>query len=113
MLDSQRDVIAASIPKTFQLLCGGGLSMAAAPDLKVVGQPVPRVEGPEKVSGEAEYTADVELAGTLCGKNVRSPHAHARIISIDTSRAKAMPGVHAVLTAADLPRKRIGRALKD
>jgi carbon-monoxide dehydrogenase large subunit len=87
--------------------------MAAAPTFSVVGQPVPRVEGPDKLTGAAQYTADFLLPGTLWGKNVRSPLAHARIVSIDTSRARAVPGVRAVLTAADIPNKRIGRSVRD
>src|SRR5438552_609808 len=87
--------------------------MAAAPAFSVVGRPVPRVEGPDKVTGAAQYSADFLLPGTLWGKNVRSPYPHARILKIDTSRAKALPGVRAVLTSADLPRKRIGRSVRD
>ncbi len=87
--------------------------MAAAPAFSVIGKPIPRVEGREKVSGDATYAMDVVLPGMLWGKNVRSPYAHARIVSIDTARARALPGVRAVITAAELPRKRIGRALAD
>src|SRR5207302_3259636 len=76
-------------------------------------KPVPRIEGREKVNGAATFTVDVVLPGMLWGKNVRSPVAHARIVSIDTSRAKALPGVRAVITAADLPRKRVGRSMSD
>lgn len=86
---------------------------AAAPEFTVIGRPIPRVEGPDKVTGRAKYSADVDLTGLLWGKDVRSPYPHARILSIDTSRAKALPGVRAVLTAADLPSKKIGRAIKD
>jgi carbon-monoxide dehydrogenase large subunit len=87
--------------------------MAAAPAFSVIGKPIPRVEGRDKVSGGAHYATDVVLPGMLWGKNVRSPHAHARILSVDTSRATALPGVRAVLTAADLPHKRIGRFMGD
>ena len=55
------------------------------------------------MTGRAQYGADINLPGMLYGKVLRSPHAHARIKSIDTSKAEAMPGVHAVATAADLP----------
>jgi CO/xanthine dehydrogenase Mo-binding subunit len=79
-----------------------------------IGQPVPRVEGPAKVTGTEQYAADVALPGTLWCKVLRSPLPHARIVSIDTVRAKALPGVHAVLTAADLPPDtRIGRRMRD
>jgi len=87
--------------------------MAAAPASSVIGKPIPRVEGRDKVSGAATYAVDVVLPGMLWGKNVRSPVAHARIVSIDTSRALALTGVRAVITAADLPQKRVGRALGD
>ena len=69
----------------------------------VVGTSVTRDEGPDKVSGGAKYPADMAVPGTLSGKILRSPFPHARIISIDTSKARAFPGVHAVLTGADLP----------
>src|SRR3989442_1503892 len=75
--------------------------VVAAPAFEVVGKPIPRVEGPSKVTGRAQYTADVLLPGTLWAKNVRSPFPHARIVAIDASRALRLPGVRAVLTAAD------------
>ncbi len=78
-----------------------------------IGKPVPRIEGPDKVTGAARYSADIDLPGMLWAVNVLSPHAHARILSIDTSRALAVSGVHAVLTASDIPPKRMGRHLKD
>ena len=78
-----------------------------------VGKPATRVEGPDKVAGKARYPADVLLPGTLWGKALRSPHPHARILSVDTSRARQVPGVHAVITAADIPDTRIGRRLLD
>jgi CO/xanthine dehydrogenase Mo-binding subunit len=62
-----------------------------------------RPDGLDKVMGRASYGADHELPGMLWGKVLRSPHAHARIVRIDTSRAEALPGVRAVITAADLP----------
>ena len=79
----------------------------------VIGQPVVRGEGVEKVSGEAVYTADVILPGMLWGKVLRSPLPHARIVSIDTSRAAQLPGVHAVITGQDIPDRRVGRLLRD
>ena len=78
-----------------------------------VGKPTTRVEGPEKVTGKALYPADIAVEGTIWGKVLRSPLPHARILSIDTSKAKALPGVHAVLTAADLPNSLVGRKLRD
>ena len=78
-----------------------------------VGKPVTRIEGPQKVRGEAHYPADILIRGALWGKALRSPLAHARITQIDASRAKGLPGVHAVLTGADIPEVRIGRRLLD
>ncbi|MHC4925193.1 MAG: xanthine dehydrogenase family protein molybdopterin-binding subunit, partial [Planctomycetota bacterium] len=62
-----------------------------------VGQRVPLIDGVPKVTGSAVYTDDIQLPGTLVGKILRSPHAHARIRSIDTSRAEALPGVKAIV----------------
>jgi len=72
-------------------------------DLKVVGTRPIRPDGVDKVTGRAVFAADTRSAGMLWGKILRSPHAHARIVSIDTSKAKAVPGVRAVVTAADFP----------
>ncbi|HBT47544.1 MAG TPA: xanthine dehydrogenase [Peptococcaceae bacterium] len=72
----------------------------------VVSRPVPRVDAYEKVTGRAKFAADLYFPGMLYGKVLRSPHAHARIVKIDVSRAREVPGVHCVLTAADLPAAR-------
>src|SRR5918996_2516478 len=72
-------------------------------EYKVVGTRPIRHDGTDKVTGRAQYGADIRLPGMLYGKILRSPHAHARIKSIDTSRALALPGVHAVVTSADFP----------
>ncbi|MBI4203744.1 MAG: xanthine dehydrogenase family protein molybdopterin-binding subunit, partial [Betaproteobacteria bacterium] len=72
-------------------------------ELKVVGTRPVRPDGVPKVTGLARYGADYSLPGMLWGKILRSPHAHARIRAIDTSKAQALPGVKAVMTAADLP----------
>ena len=71
--------------------------------LKVVGTRPIRPDGVDKVTGRALFAADTRAAGMLWGRIKRSPHAHARIVSIDTSKAAALPGVMAVLTAADMP----------
>src|ERR1700679_1422688 len=71
--------------------------------LKVVGTRPIRPDGVDKVTGRAVFAADTRAAGMLWGKILRSPHAHAKIISIDTSKAEALPGVKAVVTAADFP----------
>ena len=66
--------------------------------LSVVGRSRPRIDGVERVTGAARYTGDVKLPGMAYARVLRSPHPHARIRSIDTRRAREMPGVHAVLT---------------
>lgn len=70
---------------------------------KVIGTRPIRHDGVDKVTGRALYGADIQLAGLLHGRILRSPHAHARIRSIDTSKARALKGVAAVITSADLP----------
>jgi CO/xanthine dehydrogenase Mo-binding subunit len=69
---------------------------------QVVGHSSPRVDNTGKVTGEARYTADVFLPGTLWAKTLRSPYSHARIKSMDTGRAAKAPGVRAVLTGNDV-----------
>src|SRR5947209_19235193 len=70
---------------------------------KVIGTRPIRHDGTDKVTGRALYGADLHLAGLLHGRILRSPHAHARIRRIDASQALALPGVEAVVTAADFP----------
>lgn len=70
---------------------------------KVIGTRPIRHDGVDKVTGRAKYGADISLPGMLHGKVLRSPHAHARIKSIDASAALALPGVKAVITSADFP----------
>ena len=72
-------------------------------EYRVVGKRPVRHDGADKVTGRARYGADMVLPGMLYGATLRSPHPHARIISIDTSRAEAEAGVRAVITAADFP----------
>ena len=72
-------------------------------EFKVVGSRPVRHDGVDKVTGRARYAADTAMPGLLYAKVLRSPHAHARIRGIDASRALALPGVHAVVTAADFP----------
>ena len=69
----------------------------------VIGSRPIRPDGADKVTGRALYGADFQAAGLLHGKVLRSPHAHARIRSIDASRAEALDGVRAVVTGKDLP----------
>src|SRR5216117_2887248 len=77
--------------------------MKTTRDVKGVGLSIPRPDGPEKVTGKVQYVADIQPKGLLHAQLLRSPHAHARIKRIDTSRAKELAGVRAVLTAADMP----------
>jgi len=69
----------------------------------VIGTRPIRHDGVDKVTGRAKYAADTTFSGMLRGRVLRSPHAHARILRIDTSKAEALPGVRAVVTGADLP----------
>jgi len=77
--------------------------MKTTRDVKGIGLSILRPDGPEKVTGQVQYVADLNPRGLLHAKLLRSPHAHARILRIDVSRARALPGVRAVLTAADIP----------
>ena len=82
-------------------------TMVVAPEadrLRVVGKPEPKVDAVKLVQGKPAFAADFEMRGMLIGKLLRSPNAHARIRHIDASKARALPGVHAVLTHADVPR---------
>ena len=73
-----------------------------------IGQPVPRVEDPRFITGRGRYVDDFDLPHQAHGVVVMSPHAHARIKSVDTAKAKAAPGVLAVLTGADVKADRLG-----
>ncbi|HVP56807.1 MAG TPA: molybdopterin cofactor-binding domain-containing protein, partial [bacterium] len=78
----------------------------------LIGKSVPRIDGPEKVTGSATFTADMKLPGMLYARMLLSPHAHAKIVSIDTTQAAALPGVKAVLVGKDLP-YRVGLYMVD
>src|SRR5216117_4359051 len=77
--------------------------MKTTRDVKGIGLSIPRPDAPEKVTGVVQYVADLSPRGLLHAKLLRSPHAHARILKIDVSKARVLPGVRAVLTAADIP----------
>lgn len=80
------------------------MSTASSPrKYKVIGTRPIRHDGVDKVTGRAKYGADVKMPGMLAGAVLRSPHAHARIVHIDTSKAAAMEGVRAVVTSVDMP----------
>src|SRR5690606_31745417 len=74
------------------------------PKYKVIGTRPIRHDGVDKVTGRAKYGGDVQMTGMLHGFILRSPHAHAKIVSIDTTKAMAVPGVRAIVTGADLPK---------
>ncbi|MBE0698145.1 MAG: xanthine dehydrogenase family protein molybdopterin-binding subunit, partial [Anaerolineaceae bacterium] len=78
-------------------------SQSKTHEYSVIGTRPLRPDGTDKVTGNAQYGADIRLPGMLYGAVLRSPHGHARILSIDTTQAAALPGVRAVVTAADLP----------
>lgn len=82
-------------------------------EYSVVGKSVIRLDALEKVTGEAKYCTDIDIPGMLYGKVLRSPSAHAKIISIDTSRAEKLPGVRVVITGKDALERRYGGYVKD
>src|SRR3989304_2262730 len=77
--------------------------MVATKEYRVIGTRPIRPDGTDKVTGRAQYGADIHLTGMLYARIKRSPHAHAIIKKIDASRALALPGVKGVMTAADFP----------
>src|SRR5207248_3650762 len=94
---------------------GGGCPlMQTLTDLsQLLREPEYRVEGPLKVTGSARYTADVQMPGMLWLAYARSDRPHARILSVDVSAARQVPGVHAVLTGEDIGDVRLDRRLLD
>ena len=81
--------------------------------LSLVGQNVPRRDFPEKLVGQARYSSDLKLPGMLYGHILRSPHPHANIVSIDTSQAEQVPGVMAVITPFNVPRRAVAPIAQD
>ncbi len=79
----------------------------------MIGAPVPRIEGADKVSGRTHFAADITLPGILWGKILRSPYPHARIQAIDASEAWKIPGVKAVVTGLDEPGRLFGKVMQD
>ena len=88
--------------------------MAAGPadgladGLQVVGQRLPKLDAPQKVTGQIAYADDLRMSGMLEGAILRSPHPHARILSIDVSAAEQLPGVRAVIHAGNVEQRRFG-----
>jgi len=83
------------------------------PSESLIGKRVAKMDAPDKASGKTRYIHDIDLPGQLHAKILRSSEVHAKILSIDTSAAKALPGVHAVITAADVPWQRPIGVAKD
>lgn len=79
----------------------GGPTWGDRSKLSLLNKPIRRVDGPEKVTGHAKYTHDIRLPGMLYGRILASPHAHAKVTSLDATAAERMPGVGAVLTFPD------------
>jgi CO/xanthine dehydrogenase Mo-binding subunit len=95
-VEMARDVQNGRLPATALL----GLEAEAG---DYIGKNVRRIDAPSKVSGKLKYAGDMVMPGMLHVQVLRSPHPHARIVSIDTSAAEAMPGVEGVITSADVP----------
>ena len=90
-----------------------GIAREGAENIGTVGIKTPQLDAVRKATGQAEYCGDIFMQGALCGAILRSPHAHAKILSIDITKAQKLPGVAAVVTAADTPKRRYGRLIKD
>jgi len=82
--------------------------MTSKGEFTIIGQPLPKIDAWAKVTGETKYADDLVLPRMAYAKLLRSPHAHALIRSIDTTRARTLPGVYAVITGADLPPVKFG-----
>ena len=106
-----RSAESLALPATGRLSATGRASLSGEPSLaieslaaqrvaalNVVGHATPRIDAVERVTGKAKYTGDIQLPGMLYARVLRSPHPHARIIRIDTSKARALPGVKAIVT---------------
>ncbi|MHB1653052.1 MAG: xanthine dehydrogenase family protein molybdopterin-binding subunit [Desulfitobacteriaceae bacterium] len=87
--------------------------MSSNDEFRYIGKPVPPLDSWEKVTGKAMYVTDIQLPGMLFGKILRSPYAHARIMKIDTTKARQLPGVKAVVIFESTPRIRFGPMLSN
>src|SRR4030095_182399 len=96
-----------------KLLYTGAMNSRTDSRHRAVGRPLPRIEGADKVAGKTRFTADFSPSASLWGKVLRSPLPHARILNIDVSKAKKLPGVRAVITAKDVSPRLVGKGLKD
>jgi CO/xanthine dehydrogenase Mo-binding subunit len=84
------------------------MSAGPADELQVVGKRLPKLDAPQKVAGQTAYAHDLRMPGLLIGAILRSPHPHARILSIDVSAAERLPGVRAVVYAGNVEQRRFG-----
>jgi CO/xanthine dehydrogenase Mo-binding subunit len=87
--------------------------MGREKNFKVISSPVARADGLAKVSGRTLYAADVDCSGVLWGKIQRSPYPHARILKVDVSRARNVPGVEAIVTGEDAKGSFVGKQIRD
>ena len=101
---AKRDDALAALPVEVSPAVPRLVPSADVPDTTVVGKAEQKVDAVRLVKGNPAFTDDIELRGLLHAKVLRSPHAHARIVAIDDSQARALPGVHAVLHYANTPR---------
>ena len=90
-----------------------GTATKTLPPDSLIGKRIPKLDAPEKAGGRTRYIHDINLPGQLHAKILRSSQVHARIVRIDTAAAKRLPGVHAVITAADVPWQRPIGVAKD
>ena len=91
----------------------GVLTPTRKPGTSLIGQRIPKMDAPEKASGKTRYIHDIDVPGQLHAAILRSTRVHALIKRIDVTKARALPGVHAVLTAADIPDQRPIGVAKD
>ncbi len=82
-------------------------------DFQFIGKRIPVIDAREKVTGEAKFAGDLKLPHMLYGKILRSPYPHAKILNIDVTRARSMPGVKTVVTAEQTPKKKVGTFVRD
>src|SRR4029434_8248924 len=82
-------------------------------NFKVVGTSVPRADGAEKVSGRTRYAADIDCPGALWAKILRSPYPHAKLLRVDVSKARHVPGVKAIVTGEEAKNCYIGKQIRD
>ncbi len=96
--------IVDAVEEAAAIMRGEGRRLRKTPNIwHLVGEPILRVDTLDEVTGRAKYAADIKMPGMLYARVLRSPHHHAKILSMDTSKAEALPGVEAVVAAKDIP----------